>query len=123
MGRAPDPISVQYEAAATGFVERAIKRSGNRRVALRWAVGIVQKPEGVSWERARLAFDRALYRSPQVYHRSDPPPQWSLKKPVWSAPVGAGRLSTREVRIRVFPRRQAYRYIEDHPGAGMDWKR
>ena len=119
MGRAPDPLSVRYEDAATGLVERAIRRSANRRVALRWAVGIVQRPDGVSWEQLELAFNRALYRSPQVYHRSDPRPEWSLKKPVWFAPLGR----TREVRIRVFPRRQAYRYIETHPGAGMDWTR
>jgi hypothetical protein len=118
MARAPDPLSVQYEAAATGLVERAIRRSANRRVALRWAVGIVQRPDGVSWERLELAFNRALYRSPQVYHRSDTR-EWSLKKPVWFAPLGR----TREVRIRVFPVRQAYRYIETHPGAGMDWAR
>ena len=118
MGRTPDPLSVPYEDAATGLVERAIRRSTNRRVALRWAVGIIVRPDGVSWEQLERAFTRALYRAPQVYHRS-PTRAWSLKKPVWSAPLGR----TREIRVRVFPVRTAYRYIRDHPAAGMDWNR
>ena len=117
MPRVPDPLSVPYEDAATGLVERAIKRATNRRVALRWAVGIVQMPNGFpgDWERLRLAFDRALYRAPQVYHRSESKTH-SLKKPVWSAPLGR----TREVRIRVFTARQGAAYVAEHPGSGLD---
>jgi hypothetical protein len=114
MGRAPDPLSVRYERHANALVERAVRRAGQRRVSMRWAVGIVERPPGVSWERVELAFNRALYRSPLIYHRSDQRTH-SLKKPVWFAPVGR----VREVRIRVFPVRSAYRYIQDHPGAGM----
>jgi len=89
VGRAPDPLSVRYEDAATGLIERAIKRADSTylRAPQRWAVGIVQLPPGVDWERLRLAFDRALYRSPQVYHRSGVKTH-SLRKPVWHAPWG-----------------------------------
>ena len=114
MPRPPDPLSLRFEDAAAGFVERAIRRSGNRRLALRWAVGIVQRIPGETWERTELAFTRALYRSPQVYHRS-PTKTHSLWKPVWSAPLG----NTREVRIRVSTVRQGYRWVNEHPGAGM----
>jgi hypothetical protein len=116
MPQMPDPLSVQFEDAATGFIERAIRRAGRPRVAQRWAVGLVSKIPGQSWERTELAFNRALYRSPQVYHRS-PSRAWSLKKPVWAAPLGG----VREVRIRVFPVREGYRYVQGRPAAGMHW--
>lgn len=116
-GRQPDPLSVQFEDAATGFVQRAISRAGRPRVSQRWAVSLVQRIPGQSWERTELAFNRALYRAPQVYHRSESR-QWSLKKPVWFTPVGG----VREVRIRVFPVRSAYLYVESHPRAGMHWE-
>lgn len=117
MPRYPDPLSVPYEDAAIGLVERAIQRADNPllRPLARWQRGVISAQPGVDWERLALAFDRALYRSPQVYHRS-PSKTHSLKKPVWSAPA-AGR---REVRIRVFPLRQAVAYLRDHPGAGMN---
>jgi hypothetical protein len=117
MSREPDPLSVQFEDAAIGFIERAIRRAGRPRVAQRWAVSLVQRIPGQSWERTELAFNRALYRAPQVYHRSDSR-EWSLKKPVWGAPLGG----VREVRIRVFPVRSAYQYVTANPGRrGMQW--
>ena len=110
----PDPLSVRYEKAAAGLLTRAIGRMGQRRVAMRWAVGIVQsqpgeyrEPGGQRLSKTERAFQRALYRDPRVYHRS-PDKAYSLKEPVWSAPVGR----VREVRIRVFSDTSGYREAE-----------
>lgn len=107
----PDPLSVRYEKAAAGLLTRAIGRMRQRRVAMRWAVGIVQsapgeyrEPGGQRLSRTERAFVRALYRDPRVYHRSKDK-LYSLKEPVWSAPLGR----TREVRIRVFSDTSGYR--------------
>lgn len=100
----PDPLSVRYERAASSLLDRAIGRMGQRRGSMRWAVGIVQsspgeyrEPGGQRLSRTERAFTRALYRDPRVYHRSGDK-RYSLKEPVWGAPLGR----TREVRIRVF---------------------
>ena len=110
----PDPLSVRYEKAASALLTRAIGRMGQRRVAMRWAVGIVQsapgeyrEPGGQRLSKTERAFQRALYRDPRVYHRS-PDKAYSLKEPVWSAPVGR----VREVRIRVFSDTSGYREAE-----------
>lgn len=112
----PDPLSVRYEAAASALLSRAIGRM-NRRVVERWAVGIVQsapgeyrEPGGQRLSKTERAFQRALYRDARVYHRS-PDKSYSLKEPVWAAPVGR----TREVRIRVFPDTAGARHAERSP--------
>lgn len=100
----PDPLSVRYEKAAAGLLDRAIGRMGQRRVTMRWALGVIESPAGEYREpggqrltRTERAFQRALYRDPRVYHRS-PGKRYSLKEPVWMPPIGR----VREVRIRVF---------------------
>jgi len=110
----PDPLSVRYEKAAASLLGRAIGRMRQRRVAMRWAVGIVQsepgeyrEPGGQRLSATERAFQRALYRDPRVYHRSGSK-AYSLKEPEWSAPVGR----TREVRIRVFADTSGYRHAE-----------
>jgi hypothetical protein len=112
-----DPLSARYDRAAASLIGRAIGRAGQRRVALRWAVGIIESPGGEYREpggqrltRTERAFVRALYYDPRVYHRS-PDKAYSLKEPVWMAPVGR----TREVRIRIFPDTAGARYAEGRP--------
>ena len=111
----PDPLSVRYERAAGALLSRAIGRMSQRRVPMRWAVGIVEsapgeyrEPGGQRLSRTERAFQRALYRDPRVYHRS-PDKAYSLKEPVWGAPAGR----TREVRIRVFPDTAGARHAEE----------
>ena len=111
----PDPLSVRYERAAGALLSRAIGRMSQRRVPMRWAVGIVEsapgeyrEPGGQRLSRTERAFQRALYRDPRVYHRS-PDKAYSLKEPVWGAPVGR----VREVRIRVFRDTAGARHAEE----------
>jgi len=116
--RTPDPLSVLYERAASGLLDRAIARMNQRRVPMRWAIGLVEsgrhekrEPYGYKLSRTERAFVRALYRDPRVYHRSGQK-MYSLKEPVWLAPIGR----VREVRIRVFSDTSGARYAEGHPG-------
>lgn len=112
-----DPLSERYDKAAAVLIGRAIARAGEGRVTLRWARGIVESPAGEYREpggqrltRYERAFTRALYYHPAIYHRS-PDKAYSLKEPVWSAPVG----TRREVRIRVFGDTAGARYAESRP--------
>lgn len=109
----PDPLSVRYEKVASAFLTRAIEAMDRSRVSQRWVLGIVEsatadeprEPGGQHLSRSERAFQRALYRDPRVYHRSDAK-RYSLKEPVWGEVIGRRRF----IQIRVFSDTAGSRY-------------
>ena len=113
-----DPLSVRYDRAAASLIQRAVILRTRQRVSQRWAAGIVvsqageaREPYGQRLSRTERAFVRALYHNPLIYHRSDSK-AYSLKEPVWDAPMG----NQRTVRIRVFGDTDGARYAARHRG-------